>query len=236
MRTFAIKAAAGLATITLLAACDITAIDNYSAPTSVLSGHLVFQGQRIGVRTRALQLELWQPGEEWQLNTKIPVWINQDGSFRSVTFDGRYELNVIPGAPWIHDPTRIPVELRGEALLDVPVVPYYVIRNERIVNNNGTIEATFDVGQINTTRALEFVGLYVGTTEFVDRINQVVRVERPRAQIADLNAPVNLILPLPANIHVMRSPAPRERVQVRIGVKTAGIAEMLFTQVHKIDI
>lgn len=223
------------ATIAIAGCGEILAVDNYTQPESTLSGRVVYQGQPIGVRNRGVQLELWEPG--WELNQKIPVHVSQDGSFQSRIFDGEYEINLLPGnGPWVNNPTRIPVSVSGQAVMDIEVEPYYIIRNEQITHADGRISATFDVGQINTSRAVEYLGLYVATTQFVDRINQTVRLERPSSQIVSLSVPITLSVTLPANIHVTPSPERRDHVFVRVGVKTVGVAELLFSPVYKIAI
>jgi hypothetical protein len=228
----------------LLGGCDnMFALDNYVEPNAMLTGEVVYQGQKVGVRSNGVQLELWQPGSEFQLNTKIPVHIDQDGSFSAAVFDGNYEINLLGGnGPWLDNPTRIPVVVRGNTMIQVPVTPFYTINNINITYNaglnapGGVIQASVDLGQINTSRAVEFVGLYVGTTAIVDRTNSVVRQERTRAQIPNLSAPITFSLNLPPNIHVTPSPERRDQVSVRIGVKTVGVAEMIFSQVIQVGI
>jgi hypothetical protein len=223
-----------LAPAVLLVGCDnIFGIDNYDEPNASLSGRVVFEGQPVGVRTGGVELELWQPG--FELNTKIPIYVAQDGTFSARLFAGSYELNLLPGnGPWVNNPERIRVEVQGETSLEVPVRPFYTIRNESITNNGGVIQANFSLGHIDTSRQVEWVGVYVGTTNFVDRINQRVRFERQRSQIPDLTGPISLSVTLPADIGVTPSPIARDHVFVRIGVKTVGVAEMLFSPVHRI--
>src|SRR5690606_23181620 len=132
--------------------------------------------------------------------------------------------------------------------VDIPVTPFYVIRNEQIsfdpnAGTTGAIQATFTVGQIDTSQELEFVGIYVANTNFVDRnISLAIpnsERERTLAQIeAQLaaNQPITFSVNLPDNSYETGSPARRERVYVRVGVKTSGIAEMLFTPVYTIEI
>jgi hypothetical protein len=44
---------------------------------------------------------------------------------------GEYEINLLPGnGPWVNKPTRKPVSVRGSAVLDIEVEPYYIITNE----------------------------------------------------------------------------------------------------------
>jgi hypothetical protein len=221
----------------LLSGCDgITSMDNFDPPGSTLTGRVVYQGTPIGVRNAGVELELWQPGPEFELNTKIPVYVAQDGTFSALLFDGNYEINLLPGGPWVTNTTRTTFELRGSMVLDVPVVPYYTVMNESIVNNNDVIQGTFTVGQVSTTGCpLQRVGVYVNTTTIVDRTHQVVRAELSGGAV-NLSAPVNVSVALPSNIRLTPSPEPRTAVFARIGVQSTCSGEMAYSQVQKIDI
>jgi hypothetical protein len=247
MKSLAIRGAA-LASLVVLAGCDITALDNYAAPTSTISGRVLFDGQPIGVRSNGVQLELWQPG--FELNTKIPVHIDQDGSFTATVFDGDYEINLLRGnGPWQNDETRRPFTVNGTANIDIAVQPYRLIRNAQVVHDpagggpNGSIRATFNVQEFVTSPALEWVGVYVHGTTIVDRnvsfaIGNAIR-ERNRAAILPQltsGGAVAINVPLPADVYLTGSPARREHVFVRVGVKTVGVAEMAFTPVFKVSI
>ena len=130
--------------------------------------------------------------------------------------------------PWLDSPDTIQVQVRGEAQMDVPVMPYYTIQNPDTRFVSGAIESTFTIGSVTTSRAVEYVGLYVSTTSFVDRNNMSVRLERPRSAIPSLAAPITLSVTLPPNR------AQRNDVHARIGVTTAGVAELLYSPVEKI--
>jgi hypothetical protein len=235
----------------LLAGCDnIFGLDNYAEPNAMLSGEVVFEGQAVGVRSNGVQLELWQPGPEFELNTKIPVYVDQNGSFSASVFNGDYELNLLPGnGPWLNNPTRIPVQVRGNTTVQVPVTPYYTIRSPAVTLNTGVnapvgaIQGTFQIGQIDTSRNLEFVGMYVGTTAIVDRANglSIPNAQRERTLaalggVANLGNPVTISVNLPAGIHLTPSPARRDHVFVRFGVKTVGVAELMFSPIFKVAI
>lgn len=234
-----------------LVGCDnITGLDNREAPTSVLTGRIVFQGEPIGVRSNGVQLELWQPG--YALNQKIPVLIDQDGSFKAKLFDGSYKLNLlVNNGPWLNSSDTTLIQLQGSATVELPVTPYYTILDPTFSRGapttevpGGSVSATFGVGQINTSRELEYVGLYVGVTSFVDRINSVSAIsnaqrERSRAMILpalNSNGDVTISVNLPANIYQTNSPWIRDVVFVRVGVKTVGVTEMLFSQVFELAI
>lgn len=218
----------------LLAGCTE---DNFEPPTSILSGRVVYEGQPVGVRsptvnsggnqTNGVQLEIWQPG--YDLFTKIPVYVAWDGTFSAALFDGDYQLVRLRGTgPWLDNTDTINVQVRGSTSVDVPVTPHFVIRNETMQKNGNVVTATFNLQQINATSKLERVNLYIGTTTIVDQNNSRVSVEIPATTITDLSQPVTLTVNLPANL------ADRSYVFARIGVKTEGVAERLYSAPQKL--
>lgn len=201
--------------------------DNRTEPKSVLKGRIVHDGQPVGVRSNGVQLELWQRG--YQLFTKLPVHVNQDGTFSASLFDGNYKLVRLRGnGPWIDNTDTIDVALRGTAEIDVPVVPYFVFKNDTYSKGEGKVSATFNLQQVNNTRTLERVNLYIGTTTIVDPNNNVGNAQEVAAKITDLSKPITLTATIPANL------AGRGYIYARIGVKTSGVGEMLFGVPQKI--
>lgn len=201
--------------------------DNRTEPKSVLKGRIVYEGQAVGVRSNGVQLELWQRG--YQLFTKIPVHVNQDGTFSASLFDGNYKLVRLRGnGPWIDNTDTIDVALRGTTEIDVRVVPYFVFKNDTYSKGEGKVSATFNLQQVNNTRTLERVNLYIGTTTIVDPNNNVGNAQEVAAKITDLSKPITLTVTIPAN------QAGRDYIYARIGVKTSGVGEMLFGLPQKI--
>ena len=226
-----------------LTGCEaLTGIDNYDAPGSELSGQILHNGVPVQLRTGGVELELWEPA--FGSREKIPIYVGQDGTFSAIVFDGDYRLNTIANnGPWLNRTDTLEISVRGDTQVDVTVQPYYVVQNPQITYNasggpGGSVTATFNVSTVNPGRALEFVGLYVGTTSFVDRINRLVQLERPRAQLPTdwMTAPISLTVALPENVRVTQSPDPREHVFVRVGVKSTGLAEMIFSPLVKLPI
>ncbi len=231
-----------LLAITVAACGGLTEIDNYDAPNSMLSGHVMYNGSPVSLRTGGVQLELWEPA--YENRDKIPIYVNQDGSFSALVFDGDYRLNTIDNnGPWVNRTDTIDVHVRGNTVVDVAVQPYYVVQDPQITYDSsdgpeGSVTASFRIANPNPGRDLEYVGLYVGTTAFVDRINRVAQLEVPRAQLPAnwMTDPVTLNVKLPDNIRVTPSPAPREHVHVRVGIKVVGLAEMIFSPLVKLSI
>lgn len=238
---------------TAFAACALLSSckkDNYDAPGSILSGRVVYQGQPVQVRTPSVnntgtnttggvQLELWQHG--YQLFTKIPVYVNQDGTFSASLFDGDYKLVRLGGAPWENNTDSIDIKVRGSMTIDVPVVPYFTLNTPTFTFNKAdtTITGTFTATQVVAGRALEAASISVGGTQFVDLVNNIVS----RSAGATPGAPASLTISInPARYS--SDPVKKKLQEVlhkqygytRIGVKTNGVGESFYSTVQKLDI
>jgi hypothetical protein len=245
-----------VAALGCLSGCDnILGIDNLDAPTSVLSGRVVYNGQPLGLRSNGVSLELWQTdaecGTRCELNQKIPVQVDYNGNFRALVFDGSYKLNSLPNnGPWASKPDTIRFDVSGDYTTDFTVTPHYTVLTPTYVRGapttaapGGTVTATFKVGRVDTSKALELVGIYVGTTAIVDRTNSLTIAnnlrERTLAQVTTQvtnNQDISITVTLPPDIYNTSSPYVREYVFVRVGVKTAGIAELLYSPAFKLNL
>ena len=95
----------------LVAGCDIFEVDNQDAPSSKLTGAMVFNGEPVPVRnpTGSPQILLWQ--SDWdvdnpnRIESSIPVYLSPSGEFSAMLFDGEYEIELVNNAgPWQNDP------------------------------------------------------------------------------------------------------------------------------------
>lgn len=208
-----------------LSACEY---DNYDPPTSELTGRLVYEGEPVGVRHNVDVMQLYEPG--WQNFAPMEVHVSQDGTFSSLLFDGDYKLVLIRGnGPWVDQPDTIDIQVRGSQTLDVAVEPFFMIRDEMMVLVNGnTLTANFNLDQIVEESELESVSLFVGKTRFVDNRFKMREERLAAGGIDDLSKTITLNMDL--------SGVDSDFVFARIGVKTKGSLELLFTQVKKIQL
>jgi hypothetical protein len=229
-------------TITLLVGLGLLAAsckkDNYSPPESQLTGRVTFQNEAVGVRGQGgVQLELWQRGEYFR--NKIAVFVAQDGSYSATLFDGDYKLTRLrDNGPWQNNTDSIDVQVRGNTIIDVPVQPYYVVRNATFAKSGSTVSAKCQVGQITTGRNIESVMLFVNYTQFVDNFNGVTLTPDELAAnggamltgaaVADLSKVLNLSFNLPPAVQ-------NKTVYARIGVKTQGVSELYYSPVQTIQ-
>lgn len=200
--------------------------DNYDAPKSVLSGKVVYQGQAVGVRSNAVELELWQHG--YKLFGKIPVYIAQDGTFSAALFEGDYKLVRKAGGPWANGTDSIDVKVSGATTLDVPIDPYFMIKNPTFQASGTTVTSTLSLQQVNTTKSLELVRLLIGSTNIVDHNNKDASQDMLASAITNITQPFSLSVNVPASL------TSKGYVYARVGVKVNGVAEFMYSPVQKI--
>jgi hypothetical protein len=222
------------AVIGLLASCER---DNYDAPGSMLQGNIVYNGELINVSYNDVVFQLWEPG--WQLRVPIDVTVDQDGSYSALLFDSEYKL-IIPSSqgPWRNKTSSatgsdtILVKINGDQNLDIEVEPYYMIRNAQFSASGRNITASFQAEKIITdedAREIERVNLYVNKTQFVDFRLNVAKAEIAGGDIADPNA-ISMTLTVPD-----LTPT-QNYVYARVGIKIAGVEDMIFSAVQKVDL
>lgn len=210
----------------LLSACKK---DNLKEPTAKLTGRIVYQGQPVGVRSSGVQFEIWQSG--FQLFSKIPLNIAQDGTFSAALFNGDYKIVRSLGAgPWADNTDTINVKLDGTASVDVPIEPFFNIKNVTFEKNGTTgIKATFTVEKNTTTKTLELARIYIGPNLILDQNNNSANAQVTAGSIT-IGQPVTINVTIPASI------AKEDYIFVRAAVKTTGVAELLYTHSQKIQL
>lgn len=224
MKRFTITMLAGLGL--LAASCEK---DNYSPPSSQLTGRVTFQNEVIGVRGQGgVQLELWQRGEA--LRNKIQVFVAQDGSYSATLFDGNYKLTRLrDNGPWQNNTDSIDVVVRGNTVIDVPVQPYFVIRNTTITKAGNVVTASALISQATAGRTIESATLFLNSTQFVDTNNSLIgQVRKASADLGNLTQPQLFSFTVPA--------ATRGVVYARIGVKTQGVNELIYSPVQRLSL
>jgi hypothetical protein len=209
----------------VLSACEL---DNYDPPTSTLKGYVMYEGEPVGVRSDAVELELWQHG--YDLFTKIPVMIAQDGSYSAKLFDGDYKLVLRRGGPWVDNTDSLDVQVRGTTIVDVPVRPFYRIRNQSFKRDGAMITADFNIEEIAGEGQIDRISLFVSTTTIVDHYNQEERADLRGNAIGDLNNKQSIKLVLPEDLK------DRSYVFARLGIQAAGAPELIYTPVVKLEL
>ncbi|MGV3640084.1 MAG: DUF3823 domain-containing protein [Adhaeribacter sp.] len=203
--------------------------DNQEPPQSFITGKVVYNGEPIGVRSNNVRLELWQPG--FALFQKVDIHVAQDGSFSANVFDGDYKITRLRGnGPWADQTDTISVQVRGNATVEVPVTPFFLVKDASMKKDGSNIQATFSVEKVHPTAVLEAVNLYLSNTVIVDQNNNT-RNARLAANAIDPSQPITISAGIPAPTGGGRS-----YIYARIGVKTVGAGEQIYSSPVKINL
>ena len=158
----------------IIICCLLTAnscsYDNFDEPKSMLTGKAIYNGEPVSVRSGSSEFALFQDG--YALHGSIPVYIAQDGSYSVNLFNGDYKLVRVGNAPWerpSNDTIRITV--KGNTIQDIPVTPYFFIKDVSFTKSNNKIVAKFTVNKVIANANMEDVSLYLGKVQ----INRMIR-------------------------------------------------------------
>lgn len=229
--------------VALVASCKK---DNYEPPKSQLTGRFVYKGEPIQVEYDRVPYEIYEYGfgkvapvgtyTDAGLNTSTVI--SPEGTFSVLLYDGDYKLVVRPGqGPFVWPQTAgksdsVAITVKGATTRDIDVEPYYMVRSPQFAFAAGKVTGTFKVEKIITdaTRAknIERAVLFINKTNFVSNDNNIARAEVAGAAITDPN---NISL----NVTVPTLTPTQNYVFARIGVKSAGVEDWIFSPVQKIQ-
>lgn len=202
--------------------------DNYDEPKSILSGKAVYEGEAIGVRTDGTRFALFQDGYDFK--SEIPAHIAQDGTYSVSLFDGEYKLVRISGAPWeAPQNDTILIRVKGNTVQDIPVTPYFVIKNPSFLKNGNKVVAKFTIKKVVESANLKSVGIYIGKSILTDNNRNEGN------KFMDLS---NVILDqeMTVEIDVPSSLTSANYVFARVGVQSDKAGEFCYTQSTKITL
>ena len=222
--------------------------DNYAAPSTKLTGTLMYNGDSIAVEYNRVTFLLYQfgLGKVGAIGSysdpNIPgstTTFDQDGIMHALLFNGDYKF-VIPNGqgPFLWkqttagDPDTLAITVNGDQNVDIEVTPYYMIRNSQISGGAGSVSTTFKLQQIITDPAnakdIEKVFLYINKTQYVSGSDNIANASMAGSAITDLNN-ISLTVAIPSI-----NPT-QNYVFARIGVKIAGVEDLLFSSLKKIS-
>lgn len=208
--------------------------DNYEAPSSLLTGRLIYNGEVVMVEYNRVPFEIFQYG--FGKVGPINGTITPEGTYSHMLHDGEYRLLIRPGqGPFLWGntggkPDTVAISVRGNTTRDIEVRPFYMIRTPAMTHTAGKVKGTFKIEQTLTgpdAKTIERAALFVNKTTFVGVDNNLSRIDITGADITDPNN-VSLEVNIPAI-----SPA-QNYVFARIGVKANGVEDWVFSPVQKI--
>jgi hypothetical protein len=203
--------------------------DNYAPPGSQLSGALLYNGDTVYVEHNRVPFQLYQYG--FGKVGAINGSFTQNGTMNTLLFDGDYKF-IIPGGqgPFLWQqtssgtPDTLDIPVTGSKTVDIEVTPFYMIRNAQISIGSGNVSATFKAEKIITdanAKDIESVTLFINKTQFVSGSDNIARADMAGTDIADVNN-ISLSVAVPS--------LTQHYVFARIGIKIAGVEDMIFSQ------
>lgn len=213
--------------------------DNRSAPSTYLTGAIMYKGDSINVERNQVPYQLYQYGFGKVGQIGNNTTFEQNGSYSQVLYDGDYKL-IIPNGQgpflWKQDasgnPDSLAISLKGNQTVNLEVTPYYMIRNTQITAAGGIVTANFKIEKIITdslAKNIERVSLYINRTQFVSGGDNVAAKDMAGADITDPN---NISL----SVTVPPITPNQNYIFARVGVKIANVEDMIFSPLQKIPL
>jgi hypothetical protein len=216
--------------------------DNYTEPSSTLTGRLVYKGEAIQLQYNQVPFEVYQPGwgKVGNLGTISPTFFKPEGEYSLLLFDGDYQFVVQNGqGPFIWKqtaagkPDTMKINVKGDQTLDFEVEPYYMVRTPQFTKSNAdtSVTANFKVEKIITDargKNIQTVAVYVNKTMFVSPAENIAGTTLAGTAITDVN---NISLKVKVPLMVPK----QNYVYARIGVRIAGVEDWIFSPVQKIE-
>jgi hypothetical protein len=211
--------------------------DNYDPPQSLLTARLIYKGEPVNVEYNQVPFQLFQFG--FGKVGPISSTVDQDGKFSALLFDGNYKLTIPANqGPFIWKKAAsgaqdsLSLVMKGNQDLDIEVTPYFMIRSAKFVAASGKVTGTFSLDKIVTdvnAKNIERVNLYINKTQFVGTGDYNIASSQLTAEQITNPATVSMTVNIPAI-----SPT-QNYVFARVGLKLAGVEDMVFSQVEKIQ-
>lgn len=214
-------------TMSLLVLVTSCGIDNFDAPSSTLSGRMVYEGNALQLRGtgEAVQLQLYQDG--YDKHDPIQVLVNQDGFYSASLFNGEYKLVTRDNnGPWVDKRDTMIVNVKGNTTFDIQVTPFFTVSGANISLSGTTVNASFNISQVVSTAEVEKVYLILGNTHFVDEINNVYRKDIEGISPGSVTVSGDYSTSKDANN--------AKFLYGRVGVKTKGVEQAIFSEVFQL--
>lgn len=199
--------------------------DNFEEPKATLKGKAIYDGEAVGVRSGSSEFVLFQGG--YALQGSIPVYVDQDGSYSVSLFSGDYKLVRMGNAPWERPSNdTIYITVRGNTVQDIPVTPYFFVKNVSFARNGNKIKAQFTINKVVDSANMENVGIYLSKGILTD--------EKQKDAELVLGSAVTLNQETTAEIEIPSKLINESYLYARIGVKSDKSSEYCYSQSIKV--
>ena len=118
------------------------------------------------------------------------------------------------------------ISVKGNTVQDIPVTPYFFVRNVSFAKNGNKITARFTINKVVANANMENVGLYLGTGILTD--------EKQKEAELKLGNAVSLDQENTAEIEIPSGVVNESYLYARVGVKSDKSSEYCYSQSIKV--
>ena len=159
----------------LVTGCEL---DNFDEPKSEFKGRFVYEGEALQLRGTAYDndcmMYAYQEGPEYEDRGAINLFVNSDGEFNSLMYNGFYKIVLRQDrGPWIPRKDTIEVNIKGNQILDVEVTPYFLIKDTEIDFQNKVVKVKCNINQVVETASIDRAVIYISKTKLVDNVAKI---------------------------------------------------------------
>ena len=159
----------------LVTGCEL---DNFDEPKSEFKGRFVYEGEALQLRGTAYDndcmMYAYQEGPEYEDRGAINLFVNSDGEFNSLMYNGFYKIVLRQDrGPWIPRKDTIEVNIKGNQILDVEVTPYFLIKDTEIDFQNKVVKVKCKINQVVETASIDRAVIYISKTKLVDNVAKI---------------------------------------------------------------
>ena len=159
----------------LVTGCEL---DNFDEPKSEFKGRFVYEGEALQLRGTAYDndcmMYAYQEGPEYEDRGAINLFVNSDGEFNSLMYNGFYKIVLRQDrGPWIPRKDTIEVNIKGNQILDVEVTPYFLIKDTEIDFQNKVAKVKCKINQVVETASIDRAVIYISKTKLVDNVAKI---------------------------------------------------------------
>ena len=159
----------------LVTGCEL---DNFDEPKSEFKGRFVYEGEALQLRGTAYDndcmMYAYQEGPEYEDRGAINLFVNSDGEFNSLMYNGFYKIVLRQDrGPWIPRKDTIEVNIKGNQILDVEVTPYFLIKDTGIDFQNKVVKVKCKINQVVETASIDRAVIYISKTKLVDNVAKI---------------------------------------------------------------
>ena len=213
--------------------------DNYSEPTSTLTGQIIYQDsvtlKETPIQLRgtggAVSLQLYQDGYANPGN--ITIFVDQDGTFRAKLFDGVYKMvTKDKNGPWVNTRDTSIVIVKGNTVFNRKVKPYFILTDDAITLTDSIMDCSCNITAIVPDAVIGSVSMIIGNTKFVDDSNKL------QLKTATVTKPGPFSFKLNLNLDnkekTWASIKASKELYARIAVKAKGADQAVYTKLVKL--